>query len=50
MDPLNQVIFDNKTFSDLLKEIHTNQKKKGKQIDTTAMRRHKLRITRAIRF
>ena len=32
MDPLNQVIFDNKTFSDLLKEIHTNQKKKGKQI------------------
>ena len=32
MDPLSQVIFDNKTFSDLLKEIHTNQKKKGKQI------------------
>ena len=32
MDPLNQVIFDDKTFSDLLKEIHTNQKKKGKQI------------------
>ena len=32
MDSLNQVIFDNKTFSDLLKEIHTNQKKKGKQI------------------
>jgi len=32
MDSLNQVIFDDKTFSDLLKEIHTNQKKKGKQI------------------
>ena len=32
MDPLNQVLFDDKTFSDLLKEIHTNQKKKGKQI------------------
>lgn len=32
MDPLNQVIFDDKTFSDLLKEIHVNQKKKGKQI------------------
>ena len=32
MDPLGQVIFDDKTFSDLLKEIHTNQKKKGKQI------------------
>ena len=30
MDPLSQVIFDDKTFSDLLKEIHTNQKKKGK--------------------
>ena len=32
MDSLNQVIFDDKTFSDLLKEIHVNQKKKGKQI------------------
>ena len=32
MDSLNQIIFDDKTFSDLLKEIHTNQKKKGKQI------------------
>ena len=32
MDPLSQVIFDDKTFSDLLKEIHTNQKKKGKKI------------------
>ena len=28
MDSLNQVIFDDKTFSDLLKEIHVNQKKK----------------------
>ena len=32
MDSFNQIIFDDKTFSDLLKEIHTNQKKKGKQI------------------
>ena len=32
MDSLNQIIFDNKTFSDILKEIHTNQKKKSKQI------------------
>jgi len=32
MDSLNQIIFDDKTFSDLLKEIHVNQKKKGKQI------------------
>ena len=32
MDSLKQVIFDDKTFSDLLKEIHVNQKKKGKQI------------------
>jgi hypothetical protein len=32
MDPLNQIIFDDKTFSDILKEIHTNQKKKSKQI------------------
>jgi hypothetical protein len=32
MDPLNQIIFDNKSFSDILKEIHTNQKKKSKQI------------------
>ena len=29
---LSTVLFDDKTFSDLLKEIHTNQKKKGKQI------------------
>ena len=32
MDPLNQLIFDDKTFSDLLKEIHGNQKKKSKQL------------------
>ena len=32
MDPLNQLIFDDKTFSDLLKEIHGNQKKKAKQL------------------
>jgi len=32
MDPLNQVIFDDKSFSDLLKEIHKNQNKKSKQL------------------
>ena len=32
MDPLNQLIFDDKSFSDLLKEIHGNQKKKAKQL------------------
>ena len=32
MDPLNQIIFDNKSFSDLLKEIHKNQNKKSKQL------------------
>ena len=32
MDPLNQVIFDDKSFGDLLKEIHGNQKKKSTQI------------------
>jgi hypothetical protein len=32
MDPLNQILFDDKTFSDLLKEIHSNQKKKAKQL------------------
>ena len=32
MDPLNQVIFDDKSFGDLLKEIHGNQKKKATQI------------------
>ena len=32
MDPLKQVIFDDKSFGDLLKEIHGNQKKKATQI------------------
>tara|TARA_R100001377_G_C3119134_1_gene85336 strand:- start:214 stop:591 length:378 start_codon:yes stop_codon:yes gene_type:complete len=32
MDSLNQVIFDDKSFSDLLKEIHSNQSKKSKQL------------------
>ena len=32
MDPLNQIIFDDKSFSDLLKEIHKNQNKKSKQL------------------
>ena len=32
MDPLNQILFDDKSFSDLLKEIHSNQKKKAKQL------------------
>ena len=32
MDSLNQVIFDDKSFGDLLKEIHGNQKKKAKQL------------------
>ena len=32
MDPLNQILFDDKSFSDLLKEIHGNQKKKAKQL------------------
>ena len=32
MDPLNQVLFDDVSFSDLLKEIHGNQKKKAKQL------------------
>ena len=32
MDSLNQVLFDDKSFSDLLKEIHSNQKKKAKQL------------------
>ena len=32
MDPLNQLIFDDKSFGDLLKEIHGNQKKKSTQI------------------
>ena len=32
MDSLNQLIFDDKSFGDLLKEIHSNQKKKSTQI------------------
>jgi len=32
MDPLNQLIFYDTSFSDLLKEIHGNQKKKAKQL------------------
>ena len=32
MDPLNQILFDDKSFSDLLKEIHGNQRKKAKQL------------------
>ena len=32
MDSLKQVIFDDKSFGDLLKEIHSNQKKKATQI------------------
>ena len=32
MDSLNQILFDDKSFGDLLKEIHDNQKKKAKQL------------------
>tara|TARA_Y100001963_G_scaffold132833_1_gene191848 strand:+ start:194 stop:568 length:375 start_codon:yes stop_codon:yes gene_type:complete len=32
MDALGQIIFDDKSFSDLLKEIHKNQSKKSKQL------------------
>ena len=32
LDSLNQILFDDKSFSDLLKEIHSNQKKKAKQL------------------
>ena len=32
MDSLNKIIFDDKSFSDLLKEIHKNQSKKSKQL------------------
>tara|TARA_R110002012_G_scaffold184716_1_gene351215 strand:+ start:451 stop:849 length:399 start_codon:yes stop_codon:yes gene_type:complete len=32
MDSLGQIIFDDKSFSDLLKEIHKNQSKKSKQL------------------
>ena len=31
-DSLNQIIFDDNSFSDLLKEIHKNQSKKSKQL------------------
>ena len=32
MDALNQIIFEDKSFSDILKEIHKNQTKKSKQL------------------
>tara|TARA_R110000765_G_scaffold323786_1_gene415402 strand:+ start:46 stop:420 length:375 start_codon:yes stop_codon:yes gene_type:complete len=32
MDSLNQILFDDKSFGDLLKEIHVNQKKKATQL------------------
>ena len=32
MDSLTQILFDDKSLSDLLKEIHGNQKKKAKQL------------------
>ena len=32
MDSLNQILFDDKSFGDLLKGIHSNQKKKAKQL------------------
>ena len=32
MDSLNQILFDDKSFGDLLKEIHNNQNKKKKQL------------------
>ena len=32
MDSLDQILFDDKSFGDLLKEIHGNQKKKSKQL------------------
>ena len=32
MDSLDQILFDDKSFSDLLKEIHKNQSKKSKQL------------------
>ena len=32
MDSLNQILFDDKYFGDLLKEINSNQKKKAKQL------------------
>jgi hypothetical protein len=32
MDSLNQILFDDKSFGDLLKEIHGNQKKKANNL------------------
>ena len=32
MDSLDQILFDDKSFGDLLKEIHGNQKKKATQL------------------
>ena len=32
MDSLDQILFDDKSFGDSLKEIHGNQKKKAKQL------------------
>ena len=32
MDSVNQILFDDKSFGDLLKEIHGNQRKKAKQL------------------
>ena len=32
MDSLDQILFDGKSFGDLLKEIHGNQKKKATQL------------------
>ena len=34
MDPLDQILFDKKTISDIVKEIYGNSKKKEKQIGT----------------
>ena len=33
-NPLNQIIFDNKTSSDVFKEIYENSKKKDKQLNS----------------
>ena len=42
MDSLNQILFDDKSFSDLLKEIHGNQKKKAKQLASLIAELHPL--------
>ena len=42
MDSLNQILFDDKSFSDLLKEIHSNQKKKAKQLASLIAELHPL--------